>query len=108
LDADRQTGNPGGNAVTLLGSEEGGWITGQLIGVDGGASRMDSALPLDIQQTIPQPRKTSRLCRLISESSHLRLAFLFAAEPSPPKRLDRSSVQMAFLSSFASRATSVL
>jgi NAD(P)-dependent dehydrogenase (short-subunit alcohol dehydrogenase family) len=45
------------NAVTLLCSEEAGWITGQLIAVDGGASLMDGALPLEIQQ--PQRAKTA-------------------------------------------------
>lgn len=39
-----------GNAVGLLCSEEAGWITGQLIDVDGGASLMDAHLPLAIQQ----------------------------------------------------------
>src|ERR1700758_5394159 len=39
-----------GNAVALLCSEEAGWITGQLIAVDGGAGLMDAALPLEIQQ----------------------------------------------------------
>ena len=34
------------NAVALLCSEEAGWITGQLIAVDDGASLMDSSLPL--------------------------------------------------------------
>ena len=43
-----------GNAVTLLCSEEAGWIKGQLIAVDGGASLMDGALPLEIQQSVPQ------------------------------------------------------
>ena len=38
-----------GNAVALLCSEEAGWITGQTIHVDGGASLMDTVLPLDIQ-----------------------------------------------------------
>jgi enoyl-[acyl-carrier protein] reductase III len=39
-----------GNAVALLCSEEAGWITGQVIAVDGGASLMDTAFPLDIQR----------------------------------------------------------
>ena len=43
-----------GNAVALLCSEEAGWITGQLIAVDGGAGLMDAALPLEIQQPAPQ------------------------------------------------------
>jgi hypothetical protein len=33
-----------GNAVALLCSEEAGWITGQLIAVDGGAGLMDASL----------------------------------------------------------------
>jgi NAD(P)-dependent dehydrogenase (short-subunit alcohol dehydrogenase family) len=48
-----------GNAVTLLCSEEAGWITGQVIAVDGGASLMDGALPLEIQQSRPQKAKTA-------------------------------------------------
>lgn len=39
-----------GNAVSLLCTEEAGWITGQVIAVDGGASLMDPGLPLAIQQ----------------------------------------------------------
>jgi NAD(P)-dependent dehydrogenase (short-subunit alcohol dehydrogenase family) len=39
-----------GNAVALLCSHEAGWITGQLLNVDGGASLMDAHLPLEIQQ----------------------------------------------------------
>jgi enoyl-[acyl-carrier protein] reductase III len=39
-----------GNAVSLLCTDEAGWITGQTIAVDGGASLMDSGLPLAIQQ----------------------------------------------------------
>jgi NAD(P)-dependent dehydrogenase (short-subunit alcohol dehydrogenase family) len=43
-----------GNAVALLCLEQAGWITGQLIAVDGGAGLMDAALPLEIQQAVPQ------------------------------------------------------
>jgi enoyl-[acyl-carrier protein] reductase III len=39
-----------GNAVTLLCMEEAGFITGQIIHVDGGASIMDTVFPLEIQQ----------------------------------------------------------
>src|ERR1700681_4579228 len=38
-----------GNAVALICSEEAGWITGQLIEVDGGASLVDAHLPLEFQ-----------------------------------------------------------
>jgi enoyl-[acyl-carrier protein] reductase III len=48
----RRLGTPAdiGNAVTLLCSNEAGWITGQFIAVDGGMGLMDPALPLAIQQ----------------------------------------------------------
>jgi enoyl-[acyl-carrier protein] reductase III len=39
-----------GNAVALLCAEEANWITGQVIGVDGGSSLMDPGLPLEIQR----------------------------------------------------------
>ena len=50
----RRIGTPAdiGNAVSLLCSDEAGWITGQTIAVDGGSSLMDAALPLEIQQAI--------------------------------------------------------
>jgi NAD(P)-dependent dehydrogenase (short-subunit alcohol dehydrogenase family) len=48
----RRLGTPEdiGNAVTLLCMEEAGFITGQIIHVDGGASIMDTVFPLEIQQ----------------------------------------------------------
>jgi enoyl-[acyl-carrier protein] reductase III len=39
-----------GNAVSLLCSDDAGWITGQTIAVDGGLSLMDAGLPLEIQR----------------------------------------------------------
>ena len=47
----RRTGTPAdiGNAVHLLCTSEAAWITGQTIHVDGGASLMDTVLPLAIQ-----------------------------------------------------------
>ncbi len=39
-----------GNAVALLCSEEAGWITGQVIAVDGGSSLTDTVFPLEIQR----------------------------------------------------------
>jgi NAD(P)-dependent dehydrogenase (short-subunit alcohol dehydrogenase family) len=42
-----------GNAVALLCSEEAGWITGQTLAVDGGASLMEPVMPLDMQQAVP-------------------------------------------------------
>jgi len=36
--------------VALLCSEQANWITGQVIYADGGASLMDTVLPLQIQQ----------------------------------------------------------
>lgn len=38
-----------GNIVSLLCSEEAGWITGQTIAADGGVSLMDTGLPLELQ-----------------------------------------------------------
>jgi NAD(P)-dependent dehydrogenase (short-subunit alcohol dehydrogenase family) len=38
-----------GNVVALICSEEAGWITGQLIEADGGASLVDAHLPLEFQ-----------------------------------------------------------
>jgi len=48
----RRLGTPEdiGNAVMLLCMEEAGFITGQIIHVDGGASIMDTVFPLEIQQ----------------------------------------------------------
>jgi NAD(P)-dependent dehydrogenase (short-subunit alcohol dehydrogenase family) len=48
-----------GNAVALLCAEEAGWITGQLIDVDGGASLMDAHLPLSIQEAAPKAAKAA-------------------------------------------------
>jgi len=45
-----------GNAVALICSEDTGWITGQLIEVDGGASLVDAHLPLEFQG-IAKPEK---------------------------------------------------
>jgi NAD(P)-dependent dehydrogenase (short-subunit alcohol dehydrogenase family) len=39
-----------GNVVGLLCSPDAGWITGQLIHADGGASLVDTLLPLEIQR----------------------------------------------------------
>jgi NAD(P)-dependent dehydrogenase (short-subunit alcohol dehydrogenase family) len=38
-----------GQVVTLLCSEQAGWITGQTLHADGGASLIDTVLPLAIQ-----------------------------------------------------------
>jgi len=53
----RRLGTPAdiGNAVALFCSKEAGWITGQLVAVDGGMGLMDPALPLAIQQPELQP-----------------------------------------------------
>lgn len=45
-----------GNAVAMICSGEAGWITGQLIDVDGGASLVDAHLPLEFQG-IAKPAK---------------------------------------------------
>jgi enoyl-[acyl-carrier protein] reductase III len=45
-----------GNAVSLICSPEAGWITGQLIDVDGGASLMNAHLPLEFQG-VAKPKK---------------------------------------------------
>ena len=39
-----------GNVVALLCSDDASWITGQVIAADGGASLMDTVLPLEMQQ----------------------------------------------------------
>jgi len=39
-----------GNAIALLCSPDSAWITGQLIHADGGASLVDTLMPLDIQR----------------------------------------------------------
>jgi NAD(P)-dependent dehydrogenase (short-subunit alcohol dehydrogenase family) len=48
----RRLGTPAdiGNAVALMCAKEAGWITGQVVAADGGASLMSPALPLAIQQ----------------------------------------------------------
>jgi enoyl-[acyl-carrier protein] reductase III len=53
----RRLGTPAdvGHAVALFCSKEAGWITGQVVAVDGGASLMDPALPLAIQPPELQP-----------------------------------------------------
>jgi NAD(P)-dependent dehydrogenase (short-subunit alcohol dehydrogenase family) len=39
-----------GNIVSLICSPDAAWITGQLITADGGASLVDTLLPLEIQR----------------------------------------------------------
>jgi enoyl-[acyl-carrier protein] reductase III len=53
----RRLGTPAdvGNVVTLICSQEAGWITGQTITADGGASLMDPMVPLEFQQPELQP-----------------------------------------------------
>lgn len=48
----RRLGTPAdvGNAVALFCAKEAGWITGQVVAVDGGMGLMDSAVPLAIAQ----------------------------------------------------------
>jgi len=47
----RRLGTPAdiGNVVALLCAEEAGWITGQVICADGGASLMNAEVPPEIQ-----------------------------------------------------------
>lgn len=58
----RRLGTPAdiGNAVALICSEEAGWITGQLIEADGGASLVDAHLPLEFQG-IPSIEKRAKV-----------------------------------------------
>ena len=55
----RRLGTPAdiGDAVALFCAKEAGWITGQVVAADGGASVMTAALPLAIQQPELQPAK---------------------------------------------------
>jgi|SRR5581483_7520004 len=57
----RRMGTPAdiGNAVSLICSDEASWITGQLIDVDGGASLMNSHIPLEIQQAVQKIAKAA-------------------------------------------------
>jgi NAD(P)-dependent dehydrogenase (short-subunit alcohol dehydrogenase family) len=48
-----------GNTVVLLCSEEAGWITGQILTVDGGASLMETIMPLDMQEVAPKVAKAA-------------------------------------------------
>jgi NAD(P)-dependent dehydrogenase (short-subunit alcohol dehydrogenase family) len=60
----RRLGTPAdiGNVVSLICSEEAGWITGQLIEADGGASLVDAHLPLEFQG-IPSAEKRAKVQR---------------------------------------------
>ena len=51
-----------GNAVSLLCAPEAGFITGQTIAVDGGASLMGALMPLEIQQA-PKPAAKAKPAR---------------------------------------------
>jgi NAD(P)-dependent dehydrogenase (short-subunit alcohol dehydrogenase family) len=53
----RRLGTPAdvGNAVALFCSKEAGWITGQVVAVDGGMGLMDAAVPLAVAQPELQP-----------------------------------------------------
>ena len=53
----RRLGTPAdiGNVVSLICSQEAGWITGQTVTADGGSSLMDPMVPLEIQQPELQP-----------------------------------------------------
>ena len=57
----RRLGTPAdiGNAVALFCSKEAGWITGQVVAVDGGMGLMDAALPLALQQPDLEPASPS-------------------------------------------------
>jgi NAD(P)-dependent dehydrogenase (short-subunit alcohol dehydrogenase family) len=54
----RRLGTPEdvGNVVALICSPQAGWVTGQLLNADGGASLMDAHLPIEFQG-IEEPRK---------------------------------------------------
>ena len=57
----RRLGTPAdiGNVVTLVCSQEAGWITGQTIIADGGVSLMDPMVPIEFQQPELQPATAS-------------------------------------------------
>ncbi|HKA56776.1 MAG TPA: SDR family oxidoreductase [Candidatus Binatia bacterium] len=48
-----------GNAVALFCSEEANWITGQTLAVDGGASLMETIMPLEMQQAVGEAAKAA-------------------------------------------------